>query len=1057
MNFDLLQNVTPGLDTFNNNYFDFYSDEHNENFTNYDHNFYHYSIPNVKLFYPEPFIASPTFAHDDLWFLHIVIYQYWLWFFFIFIIIFFFITFLVTVRWCNIRLKPMRETRGVSRSKCGDLITATVPVSWAASIIIHESTDAIEIADGFGTTEMAVGIRAYQWGWEYYYPKDLDLNFWNKNNAYFLGSSLKYQLSDNRTAKNQYFKSDLLKNDVSQSTNVLSLLLKSLKLSSVNYSNYILSFGSNKLISTYTTNLITTNKLFSLNSLLSNWSLNKDSQIFNSKLNHFKKYYFFDTVTPKPVFVSNHYNFINTFFLFNSSLNYLNRNLLPQFISNDFKIDLFDKTKQNFNFLFLKTNAIKSLSSMYSSVNDSKVLTSPSKVSTELGNSFKNKNVMNIFSYLEYNTSSNNIVTLVANQDFKRWDSSELLEDFHHNYSFNSDHYSFYASVNKNFYAEKVLNSENLYFNYLKQNKVIMNDLSLKDTTSLPALKLTSFSPLSVLTHNTHSLISSIYWSEEVVTDSWLSFINLLNHNTLFKLNTFIFFKFNFKALSVFELLELYNNNNAQYINNNNVALSPLSTNNNVFQTNDSVSDYVSFSKNLMVFAQAFKKVFKTTIEEERSASSFFNITQSAQPIIFISEESFSLFNNFHKNSNFFVQPLVYKKNHSWGNYPLASLEKLTEYFSNNFPFSLSFESDIIRYSWFDWYSLRNKAAVKALDTSLFGLHGAKYYTFNFTNNSMLSNANQLDNYFNKYKQNRGLFIPSSVHTPALYNQLITSNLNLSLCEISKNVSGTLVLLQVLDFFNVGFFNVNKNLINKLSSNFSGFNAPMQNQYNVFNSQSSSINFLSVLIDILTKREFLYKKFLNYTTHRLVKSDYIVSYNSDLVADFKNIDVISKTNTNYVLSNVDKKAPADLTLKSQYQTMRKGVTNMIRIQADKAIAMPIETRLQVLAVSKDIIHSWSIPSAGIKIDCIPGYSSHRVLIFLVSGIYWGQCMEICGRFHHWMPIVVYFMKRDLFCLWCIHFIFKNNNNNNLIQSYIGQTYNASFNLNYSLNSWFYNI
>lgn len=60
---------------------------------------------------------------------------------------------------------------------------------------------------------------------------------------------------------------------------------------------------------------------------------------------------------------------------------------------------------------------------------------------------------------------------------------------------------------------------------------------------------------------------------------------------------------------------------------------------------------------------------------------------------------------------------------------------------------------------------------------------------------------------------------------------------------------------------------------------------------------------------------------------------------------------------------------------------------MIRIQADKAIAMPIETRLQILAVSKDIIHSWAIPSAGVKIDCIPGYSSHRVIVFLVSGIY----------------------------------------------------------------------
>ena len=88
-----------------------------------------YSTPNVKLYYPEPFIATPTFIHDDLWFLHISIYQYWLWFFFIFIIIFFFLVFLITIRWCNIRFKPIRETRGVSRSKCGDLITAVVPIS----------------------------------------------------------------------------------------------------------------------------------------------------------------------------------------------------------------------------------------------------------------------------------------------------------------------------------------------------------------------------------------------------------------------------------------------------------------------------------------------------------------------------------------------------------------------------------------------------------------------------------------------------------------------------------------------------------------------------------------------------------------------------------------------------------------------------------------------------------------------------------------------------------------------------------------------------------------
>jgi hypothetical protein len=77
----------------------------------------------------------------------------------------------------------------------------------------------------------------------------------------------------------------------------------------------------------------------------------------------------------------------------------------------------------------------------------------------------------------------------------------------------------------------------------------------------------------------------------------------------------------------------------------------------------------------------------------------------------------------------------------------------------------------------------------------------------------------------------------------------------------------------------------------------------------------------------------------------------------------------------------------NLLLKNQYRPMKKGVTNMIRLQATGAISMPIEIRMHILASSRDVIHSWSIPSAGIKIDCVPGYSSHRVTIFLVSGIF----------------------------------------------------------------------
>jgi hypothetical protein len=56
------------------------------------------TLPHAKLFYPEPFIASPSYMHSDLVFLNILQYWYWLWFIFVYLIAFFFISFLITVR-----------------------------------------------------------------------------------------------------------------------------------------------------------------------------------------------------------------------------------------------------------------------------------------------------------------------------------------------------------------------------------------------------------------------------------------------------------------------------------------------------------------------------------------------------------------------------------------------------------------------------------------------------------------------------------------------------------------------------------------------------------------------------------------------------------------------------------------------------------------------------------------------------------------------------------------------------------------------------------------------
>ena len=98
------------------------------------------------------------------------------------------------------------------------------------------------------------------------------------------------------------------------------------------------------------------------------------------------------------------------------------------------------------------------------------------------------------------------------------------------------------------------------------------------------------------------------------------------------------------------------------------------------------------------------------------------------------------------------------------------------------------------------------------------------------------------------------------------------------------------------------------------------------------------------------------------------------------------------------------------------------MSNKLRLHATAVVPIPVGVRLHILASSKDITHSWAIPSADVKIDCVPGYSSHKVAIFVDHGIFWGQCLEICGR-SHWLPTtVVYFMKKDLFFLCCIHFI-----------------------------------
>ena len=109
----------------------------------------------------------------------------------------------------------------------------------------------------------------------------------------------------------------------------------------------------------------------------------------------------------------------------------------------------------------------------------------------------------------------------------------------------------------------------------------------------------------------------------------------------------------------------------------------------------------------------------------------------------------------------------------------------------------------------------------------------------------------------------------------------------------------------------------------------------------------------SKLIDVLNRREFLYRKLNLASNNNFIIPEYLDFNNNFIINDFKDFIYMNKRSETFT----SKVQQDNLILKSQYQPLRKGITNMIRIQADKAIAMPIETRLQILAVSKDIIHS----------------------------------------------------------------------------------------------------
>nr|YP_010350290.1 cytochrome c oxidase subunit II [Pyemotes zhonghuajia]UOK09674.1 cytochrome c oxidase subunit 2 [Pyemotes zhonghuajia] len=81
--------------------------------------------------------------------------------------------------------------------------------------------------------------------------------------------------------------------------------------------------------------------------------------------------------------------------------------------------------------------------------------------------------------------------------------------------------------------------------------------------------------------------------------------------------------------------------------------------------------------------------------------------------------------------------------------------------------------------------------------------------------------------------------------------------------------------------------------------------------------------------------------------------------------------------------------------------------NLIRLlDTSNHLIIPINTPIRMLITSEDVIHSWTIPSLGVKVDAIPGRINQLILHVNRPGILTGQCSEICGANHSFMPITI---------------------------------------------------
>nr|AFG29138.1 cytochrome c oxidase subunit II [Tetanocera latifibula] len=87
------------------------------------------------------------------------------------------------------------------------------------------------------------------------------------------------------------------------------------------------------------------------------------------------------------------------------------------------------------------------------------------------------------------------------------------------------------------------------------------------------------------------------------------------------------------------------------------------------------------------------------------------------------------------------------------------------------------------------------------------------------------------------------------------------------------------------------------------------------------------------------------------------------------------------------------------------------------LDVDNRVVLPMNSHVRILVTAADVIHSWTVPALGVKVDGTPGRLNQTNFLINRPGLFYGQCSEICGANHSFMPIVIESVPSKTFIKW----------------------------------------